>query len=388
MSPETTQLVNELSTAAQNGTLDSNSLIQALGNQAGMSPETTQLVNELSTAAQNGTLDSNSLIQALGNQAGMSPETTQLVNELSTAAQNGTLDSNSLIQALGNQAGMSPEGEAHSNYEVKAGWEANYNNAYSGSDEVAPGIGLNSEASYNAAFFAGAYSKGDAGAEWNTDQAHLHAHTRSMVGLEASQDASYKGTLEVEGINYQPGAEFQGHTNAFAGAEVEGGGDLNVSSDGAYGSLGGDAFAGAKAEAGGSGAMSIDGNEFARGEGGVDARAGVGVNANIDAGYQDGHIQYGVDMGAAVGVGAGYHYSGSVDAPGIITHPDAVWESAVHEIPSFSTDPNTYTAHAEHYVVEQFQDYVPSIPVEVSHVAEVISDPGSAVEDFGHSLGF
>jgi hypothetical protein len=54
-------------------------------------------------------------------------------------------------------------------------------------------------------------------------------------------------------------------------------------------------------------------------------------------------------------------------------------------MPNFSTDPNTYTAQAEQYVVQQVQEYVP-VPEEVSQVAEVISDPVGAFEDFGGSL--
>jgi hypothetical protein len=148
-----------------------------------------------------------------------------------------------------------------------------------------------------------------------------------------------------------------------------------------------------KAEVNASGALSIDGNEFARGEGGMDARAGIGVEFDVDAGYQDGQIQYGLDMGAALGVGAGYQYSGSVDAPGIITHPEAVWDSAVEEVNAcfpgmtdLSVDPTTYTNLANQFVTQQAQDILPSIPVEVSKVAEIITDPGSALEDFGNSL--
>lgn len=292
------------------------------------------------------------------------------------------------------QRGNLEDGQVVYGYEARAGWEATDHTTHSGQDEIASGINLNSKATYDAESFMGASSKGEAGAEWNNEEAHMYVQGRTMVGAEANVDASYKGTLDVEGVKYQPGAEAQGHANAFAGAEAEGKGDLNITSDGASGSLGGGAFAGARAEAGGSGALSIDGNDFARGEGGVDARAGIGAEFNVDAGYQDGQISYGIDMGAALGVGAGYQYSGSVDAPGIVTHPDAVWESAVEEVssyvpevPSFSTDPSTYTDQAEQYVVQQVQEYVP-IPEEVSQVAEVISDPGSVIEDIGSSFGF
>jgi formylglycine-generating enzyme required for sulfatase activity len=57
-----------------------------------------------------------------------------------------------------------------------------------------------------------------------------------------------------------------------------------------------------------SGAMWIDGNEFARGECAVDLRAGIGVDADIDASYQDSQILYGI-----VDIKAGYQYSGSIE---------------------------------------------------------------------------
>lgn len=285
------------------------------------------------------------------------------------------------------QEGSWEDGQVRYGYEARYGLGSTYSTSHTGQDEIASGVNLNSEATYNAQSFMGAASSGEVGAQWNSEQAHLYAQGRAMVGAEANVDAAYKGTLDVEGIKYQPGAEAKGHANAFAGAEAEGRGDFNLSSDGARGGLGGEAFAGAKAEAGGSGALSIDGNEFARGEGGVDARAGIGAEFSVDAGYQDGQISYGFDVGAALGVGAGYQYSGSVDAPGIVTHPDAVWESAVEEvssyvpeIPSYSTDPSTYTAQAEQYVVQQVQEYIP-VPQEVSQVAEIVTDPGSAIED-------
>jgi hypothetical protein len=281
------------------------------------------------------------------------------------------------------QEGSWEDGQVRYGYEARYGLGSTYSTSHTGQDEIASGVNLNSEATYNAQSFMGAASSGEVGAEWNSEQAHLYAQGRAMVGAEANVDAAYKGTLDVEGVNYQPGAEVQGHANAFAGAEAEGRGDLNVSSDGARGSLGGGAFAGARADASGSGALSIDGNDFARGEGGVDARAGIGAEFSVDAGYQNGQISYGFDVGAALGVGAGYQYSGSVDAPGIVTHPDAVWESAVEEvssyvpeIPSYSTDPSTYTAQAEQYVVQQVQEYIP-VPQEVSQVAEIVTDPGS-----------
>ena len=396
--------VNELLTTVQNGTLDPNGLIQTLSSQTGLSSETTQILSQLSTAAQNGTLDPNSLIQVLGNQTGMSPESAQLLNQLSTAAQNRTIDPD-LIQSLGKQAGIPQEGQVKGAYEEKLGWEANYNKAHNGSDEIASGVSLESEASYNANVFAGAYSKGNAGVEWNSDQVHVNASTRSMVGIEASQDANYKGRLNIEGIEHQPGADAKASTRAFAGAELEGQGDAVFSKDAAHASLGANAFAGVKAEAQANAALSVNGDDFARGEARGGAWAGVGAEAGADIGYQDGQINFGMNAGAALGVGYGYSYDVSVDAPGIVTHPDAVIEGVQEEIQQyamekaqnyipvsldvnqvvndFSTDPSGYM---QQYSVQQAQEYIPVLQ-EVTQVIEVVNEPVSVIEDIGDSIG-
>jgi len=289
------------------------------------------------------------------------------------------------------QEGSLEDGHVRHGFVARAGWESTHSSSHAGQDEIFSGVELKSQAAFDAQSFVGAASTGEVEAAWNSEQAHLHAQGRVMVGAEANVDAAYKGTLDVEGVNYQPGVEAQGNANAFAGAEAEGKGDLNISSEGARGNLGGEAFAGAKAEAGGEGGLSIDGNEFARGGGGVNARAGIGVEANVDAGYQDGQITYGMNFGAALGVGAGYHYQGSIDAPGIITHPDAVIASVLpEETTSFieqaadlQGNPSGYVGQ---FVVEQVQAHVP-LPQEVNQFAEVVSNPGDALEDFGDSLG-
>jgi hypothetical protein len=323
-----------------------------LQNETGVLPETTQIFmpereiaellanspeiwQELSTTAQNGTFDTTTLLQTLSNQTGISPEATQVLNDLSTAAQNGTLDSTTLLQTLSNQTGIPLEGAVNTDYEEKFGWEANYNKTYTGSDELAPGVGLNSEASYDANVFAGAYSKGDAGIEWNSEQVHLNAQARSMVGVEASQEANYKGTLEIEGVNYQPGLDVNAYTKGFAGAEVEGQADVFISHDSAQVQGGVEAFAGAKTEGGASGALSVNGDDFAQAGGSVDARAGIGADLGADIGYNDGQINLGMNAGVALGVGVGYDVHASVDAPGIVTHPDAVLESVGEEVVNF-----------------------------------------------------
>lgn len=274
------------------------------------------------------------------------------------------------------------DGQVRHGFVAREGWESTYKGSHTGRDEIVSGVNLDSKSTFDAHSFMGGAAKGEAGVEWNREQAHLHAQGRAMHGAEANVDAGWKGALDVEGTNYKPGAEVQGNANAFAGAELEGGGDVNVSSDGARGRLGGEAFAGAKAEVTGKGGVSINENEFARGEGGVNARAGVGVEAKVDVGYQDGRIDYGMNYGAALGVGAGYRYKGSVDAPGIVTHPDAVLESA---IPEAVSDPlqqvGSFAENPAGYVVEQAQPYVP-MPQQVEQVAEVVNDPVSAVENF------
>lgn len=274
------------------------------------------------------------------------------------------------------------DGQVRRGFVGRVGWESTYNTNHASRDEVVSGVHLNSEGSFNAQSFMGVGSKGEAGIEWNKEQAHLHAQGRVMAGAEANVDGRWKETLDVEGVSYKPGAEVQGNANAFAGAELEGRGDLNVSSDGARGQLGGEAFAGAKAEASAKGGLSVDNNEFARGEGGVNARAGIGAEAKVDVGYQDGQIDFGANFGAALGVGAGYTYKGSVDAPGIVTHPDAVLENA---IPESVSDPlqkvGSVAEDSSGFVLDQVQSHI-SIPQEVDQAVEVVNDPVSAVADF------
>jgi Ca2+-binding EF-hand superfamily protein len=368
LSPETSEQINNLLAATQDGTINTDSLIQMLEKESGLSPETAELVNNLSTAAQNGTLDANNVVQMLGKEAGLSPETAELVNNLSTAAQNGTLDADSVVQMLGKEIGIPTEVETLSDYEVKAGWEKSYSTTHSGSDEIAPGIELDSKASYKADVFVGVSSEGDAGAEWNSDQAHIHARTRSMIGVEASQEASYEGRLNIEGLGHQPGVDANAHSKAMAGAELEGTGDILFTKDTANANASASTFAGVKAEAGAGGALSIDGNEFAKAEGEVGAYAGAGAKGGIDMGYQDGQINFGMDAGIGLGLGVEYSYKVAVDAPGIITHPDVVIESVYDEVKD---------------VAQQVQEYLPPVPEVIKPVVEVITNP---INDLGDGI--
>jgi hypothetical protein len=264
-------------------------------------------------------------------------------------------------------------------YEGSVGWESNYNTTYSGQDEVTPGISLNSEASYKSHGFIGLAINGEVSAKWNDEQAHLSAQGRIMVGAESNVEGDYKGNLNIDGLDYQPGAEVHGDAKAFVGAEVQGQGDILLSEDNARAKVGAEAFAGSKAEVDYGGALSVDGKDFARGEGGLDARAGISVNALLDIGYQDEKIHYGADIGAAIGVGAGLHYSGSVDAPGIITHPGAVWESIEDKVIDYIPDV-TIPDMDPINIREQVESYIP-IPDEVNHVAEVLTNPIDALKD-------
>jgi antitoxin component HigA of HigAB toxin-antitoxin module len=315
ISPEVSELIN----GVQNGTVDINSLTQKLAEQAGISPEVSELIN----GVQNGTVDINSLTQKLAEQAGISPEVSELIN----GVQNGTVDINSLTQKLAEQAGISLSGEAHSGYEAKEGWGANYNKNHSGSGEVIPGVVASGEVTQEANVFAGAYSKGDAYIKWNSEQVGISTSTQSMIGVEVNEKTSVKGSLDIEGIDHNVGVDASSQTRGFAGAKVGAETDIVLSEDNVYAGLGAKAFAGVEIQRKLGGSLSVDGDSFTRAEIHAAAKAGIGAELNVDVGYRNGQIDFEIDMDAAFGIGYGVGFKASVDAPGILTHPEAVIES-------------------------------------------------------------
>jgi hypothetical protein len=333
VSPEMSELIN----GVQNGTVDVNSLTQKLSEQAGVSPEMSELIN----GVQNGTVDVNSLTQKLSEQAGVSPEVSELIN----GVQNGTVDVNSLTQKLSEQAGISLSGEDHSSYKVKEGWEYNYNKNNSGSGEVMPGVKVSGEISQDANIFAGVHSKGNADVEWNSEQASIRASTQSVFGVEATEKTSVKGSLDIEGIDHNLGVNASSQTRGFAGAKVDAETDITFSEDNIYGSLRGKAFTGVEVEKKLGGSLSVDGDDFARVEAHGGVKAGIGAELNADIGYHDGQIDFEMDIGASIGIGGSVGYKGSVDAPGILTHPEAVIKSVI-ETPGIISHPQVVAESA------------------------------------------
>jgi hypothetical protein len=273
--------------------------------------------------------------------AGIAPE----ISELIDGVQNGTVDISSLTQKLAEQAGISLSGEVHSGYVVKEGWEDNYNKNYSGSGEVIPGIRVSGEISQEANVFAGAYSKGDSEIKWNSDQASIRASTQSMIGVEATERTSYKGNLDIEGIDRNLGVDANSQTRVFAGSKVSAETDIVISKDNIHGDLGAKAFAGIEIEKKLDGSLSVDGDSFARAETYGGLKAGIGAELNADVGYRDGQINFGMDLGATLGIGASGGFKGSVDAPGILTHPEAVLESVI-ETPGIISHPQAVAESA------------------------------------------
>lgn len=96
--------------------------------------------------------------------------------------------------------------------------------------------------------------------------------------------------------------------------------------------LSGDAFAGAKAELDTGGSLSINGNEIAEIQSHSAAMAGIGASIDADLGFKDNCITYKFDAGASLGIGGEFGVEGSFAAPGILTHPEAVFESIVDEL--------------------------------------------------------
>jgi hypothetical protein len=285
----------------------------------------------------------NNLTGELKAQPYMSPETSELIN----GVQNGTVDVNSLTQKLSEQAGISLSGEDHYGYEIKKGWEDNYNKSHSGSGEVIPGARVSGEISQEVNIFAGAYGKGGADIEWDSEQPSIHgrAFTQSVVGVEATEKTSVKGSLDIEGIDHDLGVDANSQTRAFVGSKIEAETDVILSKDNVHGGLRGKAFTGIEVEKKLDGSLSVDGDSFARAEAHGGGKVGIGAELNADVGYRDGQINVEMGLGAAFGVGASGGFKGSIDAPGILTHPEDVLKSVI-ETPGIISHPQAVAESA------------------------------------------
>jgi hypothetical protein len=187
--------------------------------------------------------------------------------------------------------------------------------------------------------------QGSTGASaWSKTFSDSHAYfTASALGVEASGQASV-------GINLQDGitAQASGSVGAYvvdakagvhdgpltASGEASVGAGANGNAQVAFNPLKGDAgvnggfsaFAGAQANE--TGSVGVDGTGVSETAG---VGAGVGVDAKLDVGMNNGDIGVKLDLGGYLGVGANVDISFNVDVPKVPKVVDDAW----HDITSF-----------------------------------------------------
>ncbi|MEM6457131.1 MAG: hypothetical protein AAF772_18730, partial [Acidobacteriota bacterium] len=157
--------------------------------------------------------------------------------------------------------------------------------------------------------YAQAYYRGQVGLEGQATVGGTA--TVSTLGVSAAAEANVRATV----ISAQVGASVNtpslniggeeiyahagGDAEAFVGSEAGGEAALTVGANGVNAEAGVEAFAGAKASA--SGTVGIGDEAQATGE--AEAWAGIGFEAEANAGFEDGKLSVGFDVGAALGIG-------------------------------------------------------------------------------------
>jgi hypothetical protein len=119
--------------------------------------------------------------------------------------------------------------------------------------------------------------------------------------------------------------------HAFVGAEAKADGGVQI--DPLHGTVdakaGVDAFAGAKAEADVKQTLGP-----ASAKAGVEGYAGVGVKADANVGLDHGKLEFKADLGAALGIGGGFSFSGSLDVGGAAHDVASVASKGWHALTS------------------------------------------------------
>ncbi|MBC9820320.1 hypothetical protein [Terrabacter sp. MAHUQ-38] len=153
---------------------------------------------------------------------------------------------------------------------------------------------LGEHGKYEASGFVGAEAKADASVSLGKEG------LRAKVGAEA-----FAGAKGEAGISYDDGP-FAGHAaaSAMAGAEAKADTSIGIGKDGIKAHAGAEAFAGAKAAAELGGSIAGIGGTV-----GGEVYAGIGGHAKVDAVFSAERVKANVDVGAAVGVGAGAKFS-------------------------------------------------------------------------------
>jgi hypothetical protein len=104
--------------------------------------------------------------------------------------------------------------------------------------------------------------------------------------------------------------------NAYIGAQLQGEAGLTMRPGQYVATAGAEGFAGGKAE--GQVKYNVDGVGSA-GVGGY-VSYGIGAQAEVKAGFDDGKFKFGGKLGATLGVGAGIKFDVTIDARGIVNN--------------------------------------------------------------------
>lgn len=179
--------------------------------------------------------------------------------------------------------------------EALLGWEGEASTSY-GSPAGAHG-------DLAASARAGAYAEGTAGV--NVKDGRLVAGASGEVGLSIEADAS--ASVEYGLV----GGAIAG--SASVGANASGRANVSAGADGVKATVGASAFAGAEASA--DATVGVSG---VKGTVGVTGYAGAGIKAEADVSFSADKVAVDVDLGVALGVGAGVKFSVDINPREVI----------------------------------------------------------------------
>lgn len=241
----------------------------------------------------------------------------------------------------------------------KLGWSHEFRDEGSTDNELAPGVHLQSDYSIEANLLIGSSLDTELNAQWDSDGVDMAAKARAMLGIEATSEATYNTNLSIEGVPYSLGSERSIKAKALAGAEAEGEASISASSDNVNAAVNGEGFVGAKGEYEANGSLLVNNDDFASVSSSGYAAVGVGADLGATGGYNDGSVEFGFNAGVALGVGAGYKFQGSVDLPGLVTHPEAALEGTLDDLQ------NTFTEDAINNVAQEAEEATTNAVVDI-----------------------
>ncbi|MBI2570515.1 MAG: LysM peptidoglycan-binding domain-containing protein [Candidatus Schekmanbacteria bacterium] len=220
-------------------------------------------------------------------------------------------------------------------------------------------LGPNPGIRIGAAAFAGARVDADAMVQART--LGIRTRARGTANARAGAEAGAKAELRATGAKAEAGA--------FAGAAADAGGQVDVAGVGAKGT--------------------------------ASAWAGVGAKAKGELGYVDGKLQFGFELGAALGIGGSVGWGVSIDVKRLVEDAQAfggtmagLGEAALDELEKAGTEVADFFERsgtaAEELVAgvgDDVRDALSSVSQSVATAAEDTADAlGSAAEEAGNAV--